>query len=134
MTQSVATLIHSETLGATKGLIPWQSPQWEQDHRRVAWQCCLALTSLCGACRGLWTPKGVGSMGLVTLFLRRMGPPLTNEFRYNGKKAEASEGARRPHTSQPSRAPRGPEREKSQWRVLLTVHLQTHHRWHEDLE
>ena len=113
MTQTVATLVHSGTLGAMKGLIPWQSPQWEQDHQGVPWQHCQALPSLCGTCRGLWTSKGLGPTGLVTLFLQGMGPPLTNELSYNGKKAEASEGAQRPHTARPSRAPRGPERERS---------------------
>ena len=35
-------------------------------------------------------------MGLVTLSLRRMGPPLINELSYNGKKVGASEGPRDP--------------------------------------
>ena len=73
-------------------------------------------------------------MGLVTLSLQRMGPPLINELSHNGKKAGASEGAQRPHTARPSIAPRGPERARSQRRVLLTVHLWTHHRQHDDLE
>lgn len=124
MTQTVATLVHSGTLGSwVKGLIPWAVPSGSRTTRVCLWQHRQALPSLCGTCRGLpWTLKGLGPMGLVTLFLQGMGPPLTNELGYNGKKAEASEGAQRPHTAclkSPQRA-----RERSQWIVsclLLTI-------------
>lgn len=52
-------------------------------------------------------------MGLITLFLQRMGPPLTNELGYKGKKVGTGEEAERPCTTWHSMAPRGPEREKS---------------------
>ena len=121
--KTVATPVHSGAPSEPGGVQFTKNVPRESKTASVSLRSAVyLLTLLSGTRRGPWTSKGLEYVGLTTLFLQRMGPPLTNELSYKGKECRAGRGRQALPRTALNSSQRGREREADRMSFLVSTY------------